>query len=221
MAKCPNCGKKISAEDKFCEDCGTPITVAEEPKPQPVYTASSDSSAPPVYYSGNKKWKIIVGILSPLLLISIVLTAWFGVQYANTKADYDSLKSDNLALQSLHENLQGEYNSLSSDFEDFQENLSEVATNVDLYLDVFRFLWCAEDEIETDYLSFIGALSDAVDATEDGVFISAFDNWVYCTTHCDDYEYMYERALIEGLATELETIGCSEWSWIVGSGDVH
>jgi hypothetical protein len=34
MAYCVNCGKKIEETDKFCKECGTPVTPAEQSKQQ-------------------------------------------------------------------------------------------------------------------------------------------------------------------------------------------
>ena len=218
MPYCPNCGKEIGADDKFCEECGTPIA-AESAGTQPATTAPvAAPSAPPVYYSSDKKWKIIVGILSPLLLIAAALAIWFGIQSSSTKADYDTLKSEHSSLQNNYASLQNMYDDISADLEDLQGNISELAADVEAYLDVFRFWWCDEGEYTVDMVTLFLAFDDAVSATDDDVLINAYNNMLLCTTHCDEFNYMFERALIEGLAGALEYIGCEEWTWFVEAG---
>ena len=73
---CPNCGKKIPDQAKFCGYCGSPVTAPAEPQnPEPRKPA-------------RKKGKIagiIIAVAAILILVPLALFAVFRVQNASSK----------------------------------------------------------------------------------------------------------------------------------------
>ena len=114
---CSNCGKEITAEGKFCNNCGAPLAQPEAPKeataPQPVAepvvqpaqpvvpaqpavqpTQPVVPAQPVVQYTqpgGKKKGKgglIVLFIVLGLLVVSFIVNTVQKIQEDNTPSDY-------------------------------------------------------------------------------------------------------------------------------------
>ncbi|MBI5085447.1 MAG: zinc-ribbon domain-containing protein [Acidobacteria bacterium] len=77
---CTNCGAQVTAETRFCPQCGTTLGGAQPPPPPPVfapaaaYTAPSGCQAYPSRWIGAA-WTLVTGQLGMFALIFIVMTA--------------------------------------------------------------------------------------------------------------------------------------------------
>ena len=75
--KCPHCGQKCDANEKFCGKCGTPLFNESIPVGGVTPTVTQDT--PPVYYDeddGNHNMRILLAICAVVLLLIGGFLGW-------------------------------------------------------------------------------------------------------------------------------------------------
>lgn len=79
MAFCTNCGTEISAEGKFCKNCGKPVGESDR-KPEPVVTPGTGSFQVPPQPKKPFPKKLAIfgggGLLAALLVVVLVTALW-------------------------------------------------------------------------------------------------------------------------------------------------
>lgn len=69
--KCPNCGSEISPEDRFCGDCGQPLTAAATPTPPPPPAPTFTPPPPPARTGADSHFPALLLVIAALFLVGI------------------------------------------------------------------------------------------------------------------------------------------------------
>ncbi|MDD5748115.1 MAG: zinc ribbon domain-containing protein [Actinomycetota bacterium] len=71
---CPNCGKEVSEEKRFCPGCGAPLQAAPSTQvPEKTEIPGMPPSAPPPSLKAPKKHSIILKVLIPVIAVIVIL----------------------------------------------------------------------------------------------------------------------------------------------------
>lgn len=98
LINCPNCGKEISEETRFCKYCGKPVEQIIKPQEKPVQK--------------NKKSKkgIIIAIIAVVLVVALVLVGIFVIKPKLDDKDNKEKESATAQISNVDEQTKGEDN---------------------------------------------------------------------------------------------------------------
>lgn len=173
---CPNCGKQIPDDSKFCVGCGSPIAQAPESTPaqaapQPAYQPVNSYAAQPSYPEADipatnitvekkKSKKPLLITLGALLLVAALgVGAW--LLFFRGKSEKKSLNP----LEPMMDAAEGSLNELRNYVKDDLPNLAEIIDNIHAFKNASTIHLSNRNsyKVESSYSNFDGQMEMSLD----------------------------------------------------------
>ena len=174
---CPNCGKQIPDDSKFCVGCGSSVAQAPESTPaqtdpQPAYQPVNSYAAQPSYPEADipatnitvekkKSKKPLLITLGALLLVAVLgVGAWL-LFFRGGKSDKKSLNP----LEPMMDAAEGSLNELRNYVKGELPNLAEIIDNVKAFQNASTIHLSGRNsyKVESSYSNFDGQMEMSLD----------------------------------------------------------
>ena len=174
---CPNCGKQIPDDSKFCVGCGSSVAQAPESTPaqtapQPAYQPVNSYAAQPSYPEADipatnitvekkKSKKPLLITLGALLLVAVLgVGAWL-LFFRGGKSDKKSLNP----LDPMMDAAEGSLNELRNYVKGELPNLAEIIDNVKAFQNASTIHLSGRNsyKVESSYSNFDGQMEMSLD----------------------------------------------------------